>query len=320
MAQRNTFLDGDLSDRTSLIHLLDKNDSEDNNEAHVIKHSPYYGEKDFSKLLVHKAGFSILSLNIQSVNAKFDEFQLFVNRMNLTNPISVICLQECWLSAMDNVTMFNLDGYELFSQPNQCCAHGGLIIYVQRQFAATVLTNIKVQSSGWEYLCVQLSHQKPRSKQYILCNIYRTPNELVDDINTFTNELSSFLVKLKNLKHSAYLCGDYNIDLLKVKINKHYCNYFDDVVSNGFFPKITLPTRLSDHSSTLIDNIFTNNMDKTGTSGILLNNISDHQMIFTYVENVSYITEVPKFIEIEKSDDRSMHAFVNELNELNIYD
>ena len=142
--------------------------------------------------------------------------------MNLTNPISVICLQECWLSAMDNVTMFNLDGYELFSQPNQCCAHGGLIIYVHKHFAATVLTNIKVQSSGWEYLCVQLSHQKPRSKQYILCNIYRTPKELVDGINTFTNELSSFLVKLKNLKHSAYLCGDYNIDLLKVKINKHY--------------------------------------------------------------------------------------------------
>ena len=61
-------------------------------------------------------------------------------------------------------------------------------------------------------------------------------------------------------------------------------------------------------------------MDETGTSGILLNNISDHQMIFIYEENVSYITEVPKFIKIEKSDDRSMHAFVNELNEFNIHD
>ena len=95
-------------------------------------------------------------------------------------------------------------------------------IYVYKQFAATVITNVKVQSSGWEYLCVQLSHRKPRSKQYIICNIYRTPNEPVDDINTFTNELSSFLVKLKNLEHSAYLCGDYNIDLLKVEINKLY--------------------------------------------------------------------------------------------------
>ena len=240
--------------------------------------------------------------------------------MNLTNPISAICLQECWLSDIDNVTMFNLDDYELFSQPSQCCAHGGLIIYVHKQFAANALTNMKVQSTGWEYLCVQLSHQKPRSKQYILCNIYRKPNEIVDDINIFTNELSSLLVKVKNLKHSSYLCGDYNIDLLKVKTNRHYCSYFDDVVSNGFFPKITLPTRLSDHSSTLIDNIFTNNIDEASKSGILLNSISDHQMIFTYVENVSYITEVPKLIEVERSDERSMHNFVKELDEICIYE
>ena len=44
MAQLNTFLDDDLSDRTSLIHLLDSNDSEDNHKAHVIRHSPYYGD------------------------------------------------------------------------------------------------------------------------------------------------------------------------------------------------------------------------------------------------------------------------------------
>ena len=54
MAQRNQFLDDDLSDRTSLIHLLDNNDSEKNSEAHVIKHSPYFAEADFSKLLIRK--------------------------------------------------------------------------------------------------------------------------------------------------------------------------------------------------------------------------------------------------------------------------
>ena len=82
--------------------------------------------------------------------------------MNLTNPISAICLQKCWLRDVDNVTMFNLDAYELFSQPNQCCAHGGLIIYVRKQFSCNVLTNVKTNSSGWEYMCVQLSHNKPR--------------------------------------------------------------------------------------------------------------------------------------------------------------
>ena len=81
-------------------------------------------------------------------------------------------------------------------------------IYVQKQFAFKALLSIKVQSSGWEDLCVQLSHQKPRSQQYILCSIYRTPKEIVDDLNTFTNELSFLLVKVKNLKHSSYLCDD----------------------------------------------------------------------------------------------------------------
>ena len=56
MAQRNEFVDNVLSDKSSLIHLLDSNDAEDNKEAHILKHSPYYGETDFSKLLVEKTG------------------------------------------------------------------------------------------------------------------------------------------------------------------------------------------------------------------------------------------------------------------------
>ena len=34
--------------------------------------------------------------------------------------------------------------------------------------------------------------------------------------------------------------------------------FFDMVISSGFHPKITLPTRITDRSSTLIDNILTN--------------------------------------------------------------
>ena len=70
MVLRNHFVDGDLSDRTSLIHLLDNNDTEDNNEAHIIKHSPYYSESEFSKLLNKKG------VNIQCVNAKFENLHL----------------------------------------------------------------------------------------------------------------------------------------------------------------------------------------------------------------------------------------------------
>ena len=54
--------------------------------------------------------------------------------MNLTNSISVICLQECWLKETDNISMFNLTDYNLVSLPKSCCGHGGLMIYVHNQF------------------------------------------------------------------------------------------------------------------------------------------------------------------------------------------
>ena len=147
-----------------------------------------------------------------------------------------------------------------------------------------------------------------------------TPSEIVEDIDNFTTEFATLLSHMKAIRQSSYVCGDYNIDLLKVKRNKHYCEYFDEIISQGFIPKITLPNRISEHSSTLIDNIFTSNIDERESSGILLNQISDHQMVFTLIKNKSYVTHVPKFVEIQNNDHHSIQNFVHELEELNIYE
>ncbi len=49
--------------------------------------------------------------------------------------------------------------------------------------------------------------------------------------------------------------GDFNIDLLKIADKEVLAEYFDMLTSHSFFPKITLPTRLSNKHGTLIDNI-----------------------------------------------------------------
>ena len=104
-------------------------------------------------------------INIQRVNVKFNEFQAFIDRINVKNPINVICLQECWLKNYDNVTMFNLTGYEMVYKTRSCCAHGGLIIYIHNELECITLTDINIASTGWEYLCVELCDRKPRSKK-----------------------------------------------------------------------------------------------------------------------------------------------------------
>ena len=55
-------------------------------------------------------------------------------------------------------------------------------------------------------------------------------------------------------------------------------------------------------------------------SGILINDISDHKIIFTFQENLSYIEKTEKYIYTEKYDDISMQQFITELNNSNIYE
>ena len=281
MAQRNSFINGiGLTEANSLIHLLNNDDTDDDNELNLVKHSAYYGEKEFSKMLSNKAGMSILSGNIQSINAKFDEFSSFVDRVNTHNPISAILLQECWIddNAIDSLALFNLKEYNMVYQSSRCCRHGGLLIYIHKQFKYTLIDTINQDATGWEYLCIEMSHRTPHSQKYLLCNVYRKPGEIVDEMNAFLVDFSTFLQRVKNLNKLSYICGDYNIDLLKVKINPRFGEFFDHIISSGFFPKITLPTRFTDQSSTLIDNVFSTNIEEKEVSGILLNHIS-HKLV-----------------------------------------
>ena len=55
-------------------------------------------------------------------------------------------------------------------------------------------------------------------------------------------------------------------------MKNYFNNYFEELVTNVFSPKITLPTRIGKRSSSLTDNIFTNDTKKK-TAVHLLNHL-----------------------------------------------
>ena len=114
--RNNLINDNDLSESTSLIHLLDRDNTEDDDETHILKHSPFYCEDTFKDILVANAGLCVLDLNIQSIYAKFDEFQLFIERVSESHPISVICLNECWINEGSDLTTIQLPNFKMFHQ------------------------------------------------------------------------------------------------------------------------------------------------------------------------------------------------------------
>ena len=63
--------------------------------------------------------------------------------------------------------------------------------------------------------------------------------------------------------------------------------FLDSLFSHMFVPLITKPTRITSHSATLIDNIFTNCFQQNSLNGLLLNDISDHFPVFAYFKEDS---------------------------------
>ena len=78
-----------LNEEKSLSNLLERISPEIENETDLIEHSKYYNDVDFKNLL-HNATSKIrmLSLNCQSINAKFDKLKLFLDDVSIEHPIS----------------------------------------------------------------------------------------------------------------------------------------------------------------------------------------------------------------------------------------
>ena len=118
----------------------------DSDNIEVIEHSPYYSEADFQNALKLNNTLSLISLNCQSINAKFDEVQLFTDRINKPGSFGILCLQE---SINEDFSLFELSGYTLYHQGKQCCKQGGLVVYVHNRYKVEPL-NINFQSTKWE--------------------------------------------------------------------------------------------------------------------------------------------------------------------------
>ena len=82
-----------------------------NPKQFVTHHNDY---DTFNELIINtNDNFSVLSTNVQSINSKFNELEAFVEELGNTNfKFGVICLQETWKSDCDDLSVYDLHGYD----------------------------------------------------------------------------------------------------------------------------------------------------------------------------------------------------------------
>jgi len=88
--------------------------------------------------------------------------------------------------------------------------------------------------------------------------------------------------------------------------------FVDAMQSNSFFPLIDKPTRITPTSSTLIDNIFTNVIQNSHTSGILYADLSDHLPIWSAGDSIPRSTPNQQ-TQFRSFCERNVSFFLEEL-------
>ena len=304
MIDRDFLCNRNINEANSLPDLVQSINPDSENELNFIEHSLYYSDQEYKACMSRANGeLRMLNLNIGGLNSKFDKFKLFLTECNDDKfPLSIITLQETHLSPETDVNYFQLPGYTMvndFARLNKC---GGVAIYVHSSFSFKRLdiSEFMQNSTVYEAIFLEIYNNNYKYKKYIVGSLYRRPSQLVADITQFTEEFSENLAKIHANCKQSYINGDYNIDLLQMHRNNYFNSFYENITSQGFFPKLTRPTRSYDNTHTLIDNVLTNNICKPHISGILTYHVSDHFMSFCIVEGkVKRVKDTPKYIEVE---------------------
>ena len=110
--------------------------------------------------------------------------------------------------------------------------------------------------------------------------MYRSPSRNPENFNIlFEKVLQKIHRHTKN--KMAYIVGDFNQDLIKFDTDAHSQKLIDLTSSHGFVQLVSKPTRITDSSGTLIDHVYSNNIDNTLSCNILTLDLSDHLAIHT---------------------------------------
>ena len=304
----------------SLLTYLHLNDDDDINELGAIKHSPYYDTNQFQDLLKNNVNsFTILSSNIESINSKITDMQVFIEELRLNSlELSAICLQECWISDSEDISNLEIKGYQCIRQGKHCSNKGGLIIYLHERFNYDIMLSYDT-SDVWEGQFVKITGGG-LTNELMIGNIYRPPRDLNKNYKQFIEELTPMLSLCEKDNSEMIITGDFNINLLKINEREIFGEFFDTLISSSFYPRITLPTRFSNRNGTLIDNFFCRltNSVLGSKAGILINQFSDHHPYFMSINKIKHIDPSPKTISITKYTPLAISNLCNEIAQSNI--
>ncbi|XP_065654829.1 uncharacterized protein LOC136081442 [Hydra vulgaris] len=243
----------------------------------------YYKPDEFNREKNNK-DFSILSINIRSMNKNFEAFKHFYYSINYL--FDVKCISETWEDAkmpLSENSLYNLSSYKIISQPRVGSTGGGVAIYILDKFVFKAKKTFCKANKHIETLCIEILNKT--GKPFLISSLYRPP--CGKQIN-FQNSLRAIISQMSIQNKHIFFAGDLNLDAMCYEKFLNTKNFFNLLLEFNIISTIFKPTRITKTTSSSIDNILTNNfLDTYFESGIFISDFSDHFPIYHIAHGVS---------------------------------
>ena len=216
----------------------------------------------------------VLQLNIRNLLAHQTELKELLQTMSDKNStVDVILLCETFLASNTEILAY-IPGYHLVTNNRNNHKGGGVAILI-REGITYRKKNELCHMIDKELESVYVDITAKNGRQIRIGSIYHTPNTDVKKLMEHIELVSNKTSQLTN--HELILGMDQNIDLLKSNEHTNTRKFLDLILDSGLWPVITRPTRITQRSATLIDNIYiSKNLQRKFDSAILVDDISDH--------------------------------------------
>ena len=262
----------------------------------------------------------ILNLNIQSLLSKYNDFNSFLDLIEIETSFKfpIITLQETWLDSYSE-NLVKLPGYKsVFKHKLPSKIGGGLAIFVLNNLNYKRRDDIVFPCEKQHlYDCLFIEIKLQNNHKIILGTIYRSPGK--NSSVALIEDLLKLLTKLNKENCSLIITGDININLLNCDKHLPTSTFLDSCISNGLLPHITLPTRVTHSTATLIDNIFIKSSQPNIclSSGVIKTLISDHYPCFVNIKCCLKTPQNPKYYTFRPITNHNLNKFISDLNKEN---
>ena len=190
--------------------------------------------------------------------------------------------------------MVNIPGFSHIGNHHKSKKGGGVSILLREGIPYKRRLDLDIFDEGLtESVFVEI--RSKNGKQSIVGSMYKPPNVKIDQ---FSNNLSKIVNKIKPKTDKPIpeiIIGmDHNMNLLNSAIHLPTHDFNETLSNLNLHPTITRPTRITQRSATLIDNIFISKLlHRNFESFILIEDISDHLPILTMLKQTRLLNSAP---------------------------